>query len=259
MSMALTQKDWLLISAFLDGRLMGSEKAAFESRLNSDADFNKAFHEIEYTRRLMRSLPQKRAPRNFTLSDQYVKKSSFKWGLNHLFGFASAASAVALTVIFAWTNLFVFQAKTAAPAPMMAALPEAAMDSSPDESSKPPMIIYWAPSERAYGMGGGGGSDDSAFAAKVMEDYGSEVPLENSLTAAATESPEASTKLAATPDPSTLILGLPEPGTEGEPIQQSTIETARVISRLPASILWMISLGAVSLVFAALAIFLRKR
>lgn len=264
MSMTLTQKDWLLISAFLDGRLTDAEQTAFKSRVDSDADFKAAFQELHYTRRLLRSLPQKRAPRNFTLSAEYAKKRSLKWGLNRFFGLASAASAVALAAIFAWSNLFVFQAKTAAPAPMLAAAPEAAMDSAAvanETNSGTPMIITWG----QPGRGGGGGGDASSLATG-LGGYGggpqtvpTTVPQPKLATSAPTESPMMSADQAATPDPSTLILGLPEPGTAGETIAQGTIETTKTAARLPASTLWMIGLGAGALVFALLAIFLRKR
>jgi len=260
MSMTFTQKDWLLISAFLDGRLTDAEKTAFESRVDSDSDFKTAFQELQYTRRLLRSLPQKRAPRNFTLSAEYAKKRSLKWGINRFFGLASAASAVALAAIFAWSNLFVFQAKTAAPAPMLAAAPEAAMDSAAvanEATSGAPMIITWG----QPGRGGGGGGDATSLATG-LGGYGGgapTVPEQKIATSVATESPMMSANLASTPDPSTLILGLPEPGTGGETITQGTIETRNTASRLPASTLWMIGLGAGALIFAILAIFLRRR
>lgn len=265
MSMTLTQKDWLLISAFLDGRLTDVEKTAFESRLNSSADFKSAFHEIEYTRRLLRSLPQKRAPRNFTLSAQYVKKTSRRWGLNRLFGWASAASAVALAAIFAWSNLFSFQAKMAAPAPMMAAVPESAMNSeivADGAATESPMIIFWG-QPQAYGKGGGGGGD--AAAADLVEGLGGygggapDVVLESPAIPSVTENPEAILMQAVTPDPSTLILGLPESETEGELLTYDTVETRSYKPRMQLSTLWMIALGAAALVFGLLAIILRKR
>ncbi len=265
MSMSLTHKDWLLISAFLDGRLTTAEQTAFETRLNSDADFKSAYLEMQYTRRLLRSLSPKRAPRNFTLSAEYAKKRSLKWGLNRFFGLASAASAVALAAVFAFTNLFVFQAKMAAPAPMLAAVPEAAMDSASvanESTSNAPQIIIWG-QPQAYGMGGGsGGGGDATSLATGMGGYGGgapDVPQPKLATSVPTESSMMAAESASTPDPSTLILGLPEPGTGGEIIQQSAVETRTLAPRLPASTIWMIVLGAGALIFALLAILLRRR
>ncbi|PKN98824.1 MAG: hypothetical protein CVU43_15855 [Chloroflexi bacterium HGW-Chloroflexi-5] len=263
MSVILTQKDWLLISAFLDGRLTDAEKTSFEPRLNSDADFKIAFLELQYTRKLLKSLPQKRAPRNFTLSVEYAKKSSPRWGLNRFFGFASAASAVALTVIFAWSNLFSFSTRMAAPAPMMAAVPEAAMESASvadDETFEAPMIIYWG-QPQAYGKGGGGG-DAAADHTDGLGGYdgGSpEVIQENAAITVVTENPEAASMLADKPDPSTLILGLPDQGTEGETLLYDATEARSYTPRMLPTTIWMIALGAAAMVFALLAIFLRKR
>ncbi len=260
MSVILTQKDWLLISAYLDGRLTDAELTAFKSRLASDTDLKISFQEISYTRSLLKALPQKRAPRNFTLSAEYSKKSALKWGLNRLFGFASAASAVALAVIFAWTNLFTFAAKTAAPAPMMAAVPEMAMDnaaSAEDAAVSTPMIIFWG----RPGIGGGGGGDTSSMATG-MGGYGggpAEIVEHPVSLPAATQIPEASAKVAATQDPSTLILGLPSADTEVETLQYDSSEVNSFSSRIQPSTLWMVGLGAVTLLFAILAIFLRKR
>lgn len=261
MSMSLTQKDWLLISAFLDGRLTDAENTTLESRLNSDADLKAAFLEIQYTRRLLRSLPHKRALRNFTLSAEYAKKRSLRWGLNRFFGWASAASAVALTAIFAWSNLFVFQAKTAAPAPMLAAAPEtASMESAAladEATSNIPMIIIWG----QPGRGGGGGGNDASAMATGLGGYGGgpAIAEQKLATLVPTESPMIAADLAATADPSTLILGLPEPGSEGETLQPDTNGTRDFAPRMPASTAWMIGLGAGAFIFALLAIFLRKR
>jgi hypothetical protein len=266
MKVTLTQKDWLLISAYLDGRLSDVEKTSFESRLNADPGFNSAYRELQYTRELLKSLPHKRAPRNFTLSPEYIKKRSFKWGLNRFFGLASAASAVALVAIFAWTNLSVFQAKMAAPVSFNAALPESAVATGSldnDEASNAPMIITWGQqglggersgaSSFATGMGGYGGGGAPSLSAP------SSVPQPKIAPVAPTESPLMSSELASTPDPSTLILGLPEPGTEGETLQLSENEVQSVAPRMLASTIWMIGLGAGALLFALLALFLRKR
>lgn len=264
MSVILTQKDWLLISAFLDGRLTNAEKTAFESRLDSDTDFKTAFHEIQYTRGLLRSLPQKRAPRNFTLSAQYEKKTSHKWGLNRFFGFASAASAVALVVIFAWSNLFSGAIRSAAPAPMMAAVPESAMDTasvSGEETLEAPMIIIWG-QQQAYGKGSGGGGGDSSAMTTGLDGLGggeAGAIQENAVITSQTESPAAASLLAETPDPSTLILGLAEQSVDVEMLKYDAEETRSYTPRLQPSSIWMIGLGAGALIFAILAFFLRKR
>lgn len=302
MSMTLTQKDWLIISAYLDGRLAVAEKNAFEERLNSDPTFKTAFLEIQYTRRLLASLPQKRAPRNFTLSAEYAKKRSLKWGLNRYFGLASAASAIAVVAIFAWGSLFSAQTNMAAPAPMLASVPESAMDYSAvkatDDGSSGPMIINWGPPQQPVSKMAeiGGGSESGSYVDRSVADgLGGgglpEVPQPNNFTSSATESPmTASLPFATpiptessafslelvvtpnatenpdeyiinsyTPDPSTLILGLPEPGTEGQTIQNNAVEVQPESSPLPISIIVMIGLGVLSLVSAALALFLRKR
>ncbi len=124
------------------------------------------------------------------------------------------------------------------------------------------MIIIWG-QPQAYGKGGGGGGDVAA--ADLVEGlggYGGGAPddiQENAAITSVTENPEAALMQAVTPDPSTLILGLPESETEGELLTYDTVETRSYKPRMHPTTIWMIALGVAALAFALLAIFLRKR
>lgn len=61
-------RDVELLSAYLDGRLSPSDFARLESRLSSDASLRAAIHDLRAARGLLHQLPQRRAPRNFTLT-----------------------------------------------------------------------------------------------------------------------------------------------------------------------------------------------
>ncbi len=61
-------RDVELLSAYLDGQLSPSDSARLESRLSSDADLRAALNDLRSARGLLRKLPQRRAPRNFTLT-----------------------------------------------------------------------------------------------------------------------------------------------------------------------------------------------
>jgi hypothetical protein len=146
---------------------------------------------------------------------------------------------------------------------MMAAVPEMAMDntaSAEQVASGTPMIIYWG-QPLANGKGGGGGSDASAMATG-LGGYGGgptegvEQPVS---LPAATEIPGASANVAATQDPSTLILGIREAEAQGEMLLYDAPDMRSFAPRMQPSTIWMIGLGAVTLLFAILAIFPRKR
>ena len=262
MSVKLAQKDWILISAYLDGRLSSEHAAQVETRRKSDSTFDQACREMAYTCKLLKSIPSKRAPRNFTLSSQYALKKAKKWGVHSYFGLASATAAFAVVAIFAWSSLFSFRAKAAPEAMLAAPAAEFAMDEatgSADVNGGMPMIITWNNPGTAYGRGGGG--DSSALAPKAVITESESVMVEEAapLTMTVTESPKAVETGTGESDFSTLILGLPEPGSEGEVITRETVSSEAARPALPASTWWMIGLGVAALVSGVLALILRRR
>lgn len=265
MSVKLAQKDWILISAYLDGRLSSEHAAQVDARRSSDPTFDQACREMAYTRKLLKSLPSKRAPRNFTLSSEYALKKVKKWGVHSYFGLASATAAFALVAVFAWTNFFGFRAKAVPEALMAAPAAEFAMDEatgSADVNGGLPMIITWNNPGTAYGMGGGGGGGDSTvLAPKAVITQSESAMTEEAapLTLSVTESPQVAENGTGGSDFSTLILGLPEPGSEGEVITREAVSSETTKPALPASTWWMIGLGAAALVSGALALILRRR
>jgi anti-sigma factor RsiW len=60
------------LSAYLDGQLDTSELARIESRLNSDPELASILSDLRATRGILRKLPTRKAPRNFTLTRQMV-------------------------------------------------------------------------------------------------------------------------------------------------------------------------------------------
>ncbi len=261
MKTQLSQQDWMDISAYLDGRLNASNQQRIEMRLKADPQFRQAFREIQHTRKLLRSLPSKRAPRNFTLSQRYATAKTRKWGLRSYMGLLSATAALAVVVIFTGTRLFASRGlMMASPAMLEASAPEAAMDSSlagTADTSQTPMIITWQNVPEASGMGGGG--EPAVTAKGFVTETPAPAAGDETMTLMGTESPNLTIESSDQADPSTLILGLPEPGIEGDLIEESASEPMRKGFFMPASTIWMIALGGVALVFGLLAIILRKR
>jgi anti-sigma factor RsiW len=68
MNKACSEKDWLLLSGYLDGVLPASQVEALKLRLSSEPVLSEALTQIRRTRALLASLPQKQIPHNFTLS-----------------------------------------------------------------------------------------------------------------------------------------------------------------------------------------------
>lgn len=65
-----TFRDVELLSAYLDGKLSQADSARLESRIKVEPDLRGILDDLSQSRALLRKLPKRRAPRNFTLTPQ---------------------------------------------------------------------------------------------------------------------------------------------------------------------------------------------
>ncbi|HET9589105.1 MAG TPA: hypothetical protein VFO91_09985 [Anaerolineales bacterium] len=68
----MKQRDLELLSSYLDGQLSPSDSARLERRLASDQNLRLVMDDLREARSLLRRLPSRRAPRNFTLTRKMV-------------------------------------------------------------------------------------------------------------------------------------------------------------------------------------------
>jgi len=279
-------RDLEQLSAYIDLRLSPAEKMKVEARLETDPAFKKLFTELTYTRRLLRALPQKPAPRNFTLSAEFATSPRRAPWLQPVLSFVSIAAAVLLVVVFA-SSYLLGGARNAAPA----AIPQTAELRAMDESAEAtaPAIINWNP---VYGRGGGGedlyadgigggGAGGPGWDITASDVEGELAPTEEPVEAlpvepaplpevaeeeapltalAEPESGDPTLKTIEGEDLSTLILGLPEEERQGERINsladQAKSERGRS-ANLPFIPLMVIS-GIVAVLAGVAAILLRR-
>src|SRR5829696_4073093 len=71
----MNNRDLELLSSYLDGQLKPSESARLEARLSTDSDLRAVLDDLRAARRLLRQLPMRKAPRNFTLTPKMVGKN----------------------------------------------------------------------------------------------------------------------------------------------------------------------------------------
>src|SRR5690349_24679739 len=71
----MNQRDLELLSSYLDGQLKPSDSARLESRLSRDSDLRAVLDDLRAARGLLRQLPMRKAPRNFTLTPKMVGKN----------------------------------------------------------------------------------------------------------------------------------------------------------------------------------------
>jgi len=144
----MNRRDSELLSAYLDGELKPSDSKRLETRLKSDPDLVSVLNDLHATRSLLRKLPSRKAPRNFTLTREMVGQSP---PLPRAYPIFRLATVVATLLFFFSFGINSFGSQLA---------------------SQP----------FAYGIGGsGGGGGDESFAqeAPAMEEAapGAEAPM----------------------------------------------------------------------------------
>ena len=96
----MKQRDLELLSSYLDGQLGPSDSARLESRLKTDAQLAAVLNDLRATRTLLRKLPARKAPRNFTLTRKMVGQNPPLPRVYPLFRFASALATLLFVFSF---------------------------------------------------------------------------------------------------------------------------------------------------------------
>jgi hypothetical protein len=218
-------RDLELLSSYLDGQLSPSDVTRLEARLKTDPQLTEVLSDLRATRTLLRKLPKRRAPRNFTLTRKMVGQNPPLPRTYPLFRFASALA----------TLLFVFSFGFNAVG-RMASQPQA-----------------------AFGMGGGGA--DIVEQEQSTELFSAaEAPAEPAAPAA-----DAPMPTSMPPEDTARIEGTPsDKEAEGaanvaESPEQPPVEPEALASPAPlVSSAWQVGLAIVAILSAAL-MFLTQR
>lgn len=218
-------RDVELLSAYLDGQLSPSDSIRLESRLNSDLQLKTILDDLRSARGLLRQLPQRSIPRNFTLTP---KMSGLKAPVPRVYPSLRLATVLAaLVFILTFTvNGFAPLAAshlTAAPAP-------------------------------AYGLGGGGGGGCDNCGPSESSPSTTEVPLQAFSAIAPTEA------LPAAQD-NTRNLSTPtlELAPKTAPAQTDNNQPAKSTNETPIPFLWQVSIGLFAIICGTAAWFVRLR
>jgi len=133
----MNQRDLELLSAYLDGQLNPSDSARLEARFKSDLQLVSVLNDLRATRNLLRKLPERKAPRNFTLTRKMVGQNPPLPRAYPVFRLATALATLLFVFSFGLNS---FNRLAASQGP-------------------------------GFGMGGGGGPEDS-----VVAPYAAEIP-----------------------------------------------------------------------------------
>jgi anti-sigma factor RsiW len=104
------------LSAYLDGQLKPSERARLESRLQSDPELASVLKDLRQARSILRQLPQRRAPRNFTVTPKMVGQKPPLPRSYPVFRFATVLATLLLFFTFATNFVAPHLTRPAAPA-----------------------------------------------------------------------------------------------------------------------------------------------
>jgi anti-sigma factor RsiW len=168
------------LSAYLDGQLKPSEIARLESRLHTEPELASVLQDLRQARSLLRKLPQRRAPRNFTLTPKMVGQKPPMPRTYPTFRFATVLATLLLFFTFATNFMAPRLVRTAVPYPYGFgggggggdAEPELALESAPAE--EPAMEAAEAPAaaeaEQSVATDEGEATvDDSARAGPTLQ------------------------------------------------------------------------------------------
>jgi len=140
----MNRRDIELLSAYLDNELKGSDSSRLETRLKTDPELASVLNDLRATRTILRKLPPRKAPRNFTLTRKMVGQNP---PLPRTFPMFRLATVVATLLFFFSFGINFVGTQLASQAP-------------------------------AFGMGGGGGAEEmQSYAAE-------EAPVEEPAAAA---------------------------------------------------------------------------
>ncbi|MEX2160558.1 MAG: hypothetical protein WD751_01475 [Anaerolineales bacterium] len=133
----LPARDLEQLSAYMDGQLDLRRRTELEARMKTDPILAAALGELRTTQAILRRAPQRRAPRNFTLSPAMLGAKTQTISAWNNLRLVSAVATILLVVVFAgdlWANnqlgLAASATSVAEEAPQTLMMPEPAMKES---------------------------------------------------------------------------------------------------------------------------------
>lgn len=228
----MKRRDIELLSSYLDGQLKSeAERARLEARLSSDPELRAVLSDLRSTRGLLRQLPMRKAPRNFTLTPKMVGKNPPLPRTYPAFRFVTALASLLLFFTVGLNFL------------------------APQLASQPP----------AFGMGGGGAPEvfsaqaPAATEAAAGDAFATEAPAVEAPAPAEEPPAELAPMPTASSEESTTTREAESAvAKEGETGNAAAQDQPQAPIQQPVPPAWQISLAAVA-VFGALVMLLMRQ
>lgn len=219
----MNRRDVELLSAYLDGELKPSDLAKMEKRLQSDPELESVLEDLRATRTLLRHLPSRKAPRNFTLTRKMVGQNP---PLPRTYPIFRLATMVATLLFFFSFGINSFSSQMA---------------------SQP------------VGFGMGGGNDSLAEQSQAMEEPAAESELYADSSPAeeppAAPAPAVATEAASTAD-ATRVMETPTSKTGEEEQLQVQSEAQSPATPIPST--WQMALAGIALLGTLFMVLMRQ-
>jgi anti-sigma factor RsiW len=218
------------LSAYLDGELSHTDAARLETRLGADPQLASVLEALRQSRAVLRHLPQRRAPRNFTLTPKMVGQKPPLPRAYPFFRFSTALAAALL--------LFTFAINAIGP------LSLGAMATAP-----------------SYGMGGGGGAATEEPVMALEAPAATEAPPEPEIPPAPELVLPAATQMPppAAADSARAAEATPEAQPkQGVEEQVGAASEAESVEQTPIPLSWQIALGLLALVNLSIVFLMQK-
>jgi hypothetical protein len=116
----IPNRDWELLSEYLDQELGSAKQSKLELRIRQEPELRAALEDLRRTRFLLRSAPRMKAPRNFTLKPHMVPQRQPR-RIYPFFQLASAMATALLLLVFVGEF---FTMGLGTPEPQVASAPE---------------------------------------------------------------------------------------------------------------------------------------
>lgn len=120
MNAGLNDRDWELISAYLDSSLPPAETLEVEARLIKEPVFNAAYESLRRTRAILRAVPDVKRRKNFYLTPQLARQGKWTW-IIPVFNYSSLATGLVAVILMVMNLLPVGMKSAPAPQAMMPA------------------------------------------------------------------------------------------------------------------------------------------
>lgn len=101
----MNRRDIELLSAYLDGELKPSDSTRLETRLKTNPELASVLNDLRAARTLLRRLPSRKAPRNFTLTRKMVGQNPPLPRTYPIFRFLTAVASLLLFFSFAVNSM----------------------------------------------------------------------------------------------------------------------------------------------------------